>query len=371
MTDFVSEVNKQLERLKALSLGARDIPVTVSNFKSSRLPDADGAAIADIFDVTINISSGSKTWQILFDFDNPSFCPDIILNEDEDNFLPDIASLKSFADWDCSSANALAELVTDLYTAYSSHQRSRLLKYPQLCEQMEQLLSTTQYGSICEVDIQKKGPGTFNDTIKLLIPINVDYSNLPPYVEMKSPGKNGCRLCISYEPPNLTKVTPTLELSLGVQNAFSKVTNLRIPSFSKSPLSVYVNRIHALVENTVNEISESYKRRESFVFSLLSEFNDSILEYDGVTFYESTFLLEIDGFYFILFVILNAKFPTERPTLYLQSIYSMDSSSDIYRATVHGFPYHSQWDDNIMIYHMKKVIADNIEKFQEKSLPNK
>jgi len=228
----------------------------------------------------------------------------------------------------------------------------------------------TQYGSKCEVDILKKGPGTYNDTIKLVIPINVDYGNLPPYItNKKNPGKNGCRLCISFEPPNLSKVTPTLELSPGVQNAFAKVGNLRIPSYGKSTLPMYVQRIHQLVENTVNEISDGYRRRESFTLALISELNGAVLEYDAITFYEMTFLLEINGFYFILFVILNAKFPLERPSLFLQSIYSIDSSSDIFRMSVQGFPYNGDWDDNLMIYHMKKVIFDNIEEFKEKSLP--
>jgi len=369
MGKFASDLNKQIEHLKVLSLGARNIPVSVSNYKYTRSANTDNVSVTNAFDVTVNICSGLKTFQILFDLDNPLFCPDVILDADDDNFLPDIASLKSFSHWNISSSNALRELVTDIYASFSSHQRSVVLNYPQLRDQMKELLADPQYGSVCEVDILKNGPGTYNDTVKMLLPINIDYSNLPPYVKMKSPGKDGCRLCISYEAPNLSKVTPTLELSPGVQNAFSRVINLRIPSYGKSSLLEYVKKIHNLIENTVNEISKAYKRRESFIFHLLSDISDCVLEYDAVTFYEATFLLEINGFYFILFVILSPKFPAERPSLFLQSIYSMDSSSDIFRMSVQGFPYNGQWDNDLMFYHIKKVIFDNIEDFQEKSLP--
>lgn len=364
-------IQQKLDKLEDLSIGARNQPVTISSKRSSRLPSTKTQEVADIFDITLNIGDALKTWHIIFDTDNPSFCPDFIFNdknEDTENFFPDISSLESFQNWNITSENALVDVITDLYNAYCNHQRSRLSDYPQLNKQMKQVVSSTQYGSLCEVDIKKNGPGTYNDTIKIIIPIKVDYSNLPPYMKMKNPGEHGCRLSILYESPNLSKITPTLELSPGIQNAFSHVANLRIPAIGKSSLSVYIDRVHDLVENTVKEICEAYRRREAFMFLLISELEQSILEYDAMNFHDASFLLEINGFYFIFYIILSSKFPSERPTLFLHAVYSMVHSSDIIRTNLQTFSYDSQWEDKLMIYHIKKTIFDNIEEFQEKSL---
>merc|ERR1711962_29590 len=366
MVKFSDQLATQISRLKSLSLGARNVPVDVGNLKQASLCDVKTTSI---FDVTVNICGGLKTFQILFDLEHPTYCPDVVLESDEEDFLPDIASLKSFSEWDITSETALRNVVLDLYTSYLSHQRTVTLNYPQLRDQMKELMSDPVNGSMCEINIVKNGPGTFNDTVKVLVPINVDYTSLPPYVKAKNPGKDGCRLCISFETPNLTKITPSLEISASVQNALSKVTNLRIPSYGKSTILGYVNKVNKLLNNSIEEISSAFRRRQSFIFHILSDIGECVIEFDNVTFYEATFLLEIDGFYFILFVILVPKFPTECPSLFLQSIYSMDASSDIFRVSVQGFPYDAEWSDDVKFSHMKKVIHSNIKEFQEKSLP--
>ena len=364
MVKFSDHLTKQIANLKTLSLGARNVPVAISNIGQTSLPSDTSNSI---FDVTLNICGGLKTFQILFDLEHPTFCPDVIVDSDED-FSPDISSLKGFLEWKITSETALRNLVTDLHTSYLSHQRSVILKYPQFRDQMKELVSDHVNGAMCEVDISKRGPGTYNDTVKILVPMNVDYTLLPPYVKAKKPGKDGCRLCISFETPNLTKITPTLELSAGVQSALSKMANLRIPPYGKSTIIEYVNGVHKLLTNTISEIGTAFKRRESFIYHLLSDIGESIIELDNVAFYEATFLLEIDGFYFILFVILGPKFPTECPSLFLQSIYSMDASADIFRVSLQGFPYHPQWSDELMFANIKKVIHGNIQEFKKKSL---
>jgi len=366
MVKFSEQLSRQISNLKSLSLGARNVPVDIGNFRHASLSDVKSTSI---FDVTVNICGGLKTFQILFDLDHPTYCPDVILESDEDDFLPDIALLKSFSEWDITSETALRNVVSDIYASYLSHQRTATLNYPQLREQMKDLMSDPINGSMCEVSIVKNGPGTYNDTLKVLVPINIDYTSLPPYVKAKNPGKDGCRLCISFETPNLTKITPSLEISAGVQNALSKVTNLRIPSYGKSTILDYVNKVNKLLNNSIEEISSAFRRRESFIFHILSDIGECVIEFDNVTFYEASFLLEIGGFYFILFVILGPKFPTECPSLFLQSIYSMDASSDIFRVSVQGFQYDADWSDDVMFLHMKKVVHDNIQQFQEKSLP--
>ena len=369
MTKFKDLLTKQINNLKLLSLGCRNIPVDIANIKQTSI--CGDAKEASALDVTVNICDRHVTLQIFFDLNHPSCCPDVIVDCSE-GFLPDIAAMESFRDWDVRSETALSDMVGEMYTAYLTYQRENVTEYVQLGDQVKELLNDTHIckGANCEVDIIKNGPGTFNDTVKIIVPLDVDYTKLPPYVKSKSPGAQSCRLCISYESPNLTKVTPTLELSANIQNALSKprCTNLRIPAYGKSSLLEYATQVHQLVDRTIVEVGAAFERRKSLIFHLLSHIGECVLEYDAVTFYEATFLLEVDGFHFILFVILGPKFPVEAPSLFLQSIYSMDASTDIFRVRVRGFSYDPEWTDEVVFGEVEKVLHKNIKDFQEKSL---
>lgn len=63
-------------------------------------------------------------------------------------------------------------LITDLFEAYLKHQRSAILEYPQIKNSLEEIMKTTEFGSRCEIDIHKNGPGVSKPDL-VFIPINV------------------------------------------------------------------------------------------------------------------------------------------------------------------------------------------------------
>ncbi|XP_057316330.1 BRISC and BRCA1-A complex member 2-like [Hydractinia symbiolongicarpus] len=347
-------------KLKNHSLGLRGDVVIVKDVKHSKL----SACSNHIFDVSFLVAGMPQNWQLIFNPEHPLLAPDVIF--DNKSFFPDIQLIEGFTAWNTRSDECLVALITDLFEAYLKHQRSAILEYPQVKNSFEEFMKTTKFGSRCEIDILKNGPGTFNDVIKLMISLDVNFSKLPPYLQPKNVGDNCCCLSFVFEPPNLSTIKPVLELSPAVEIALGGISNLRIPPYGTSTLVSYTKKISDLLENTVSDVIERYERRKSLIILLLSELNGSVIEYDTETFCEASFLLEVEGFHFILIVMLSEQFPHEEPSIALQPIYQM--SNHVHTMSVKDCTHDPHMSSEQILTYIRESVNKSLQEFKKNSL---
>ena len=353
-------IRKMVSDLTKLQLGVTKSAVCARSENSSSNSDY-------CLEISFEVAEKPLSWQLLFSRDEPQFPPDFIFGEEgSDGFIVEPDKLESVIKWNSAQSSSLTSLVFEVYNKFIDYQMSLVSNYPQLNHGWEEFLLETDFAQDCEVIVEKNGPGSFNTVIKLLFDMEVQLDE----VSLFSINSEDCHtyLSISFNPPDLSSVTPELHVSPMLSRLMDGPNNLRIPDYGSSSLKTYVTKVHSLLASTVSAISERLSRRKQLVATLIHEFQGSVLEYDAALFDDLTLLLEDKGFYFIVYLVLTEQYPAEKPEIVLQSIYHVYPASEPYRMVCSDFEYDEDWPCTQVVDTIRNSIINNLEVFKEESL---
>lgn len=344
----------QINDLQASCVGGRRSSVIVKKSRSSFLKKKTQSCENNIFEIIIEIAGLEQTWEIIFDPQQPASIPDVIFGQSGDSFVPDIQLNASVNNWNISTPKCLFTFIQDLFTSYLQHQRERLNDYHQIKDEFRSFVQNLpQLAESTEVHVKKNGPGTYNDTITILVPIDIDISNLPPLL-VNEAMDDCCYLLLTFEPPNLTSVKTSLHFSKGVLSCLGGCDNFRIPVYGATTMCEYIQLIQQLVKNTIQAVSEGFEERRLVIFSLICEFGrSSIVEVDTKMFLDASFLLNDDGFQFLLFVSFPDDYNEGKPKVMIQSIYKICNSEQQQQILLDKIKYPKSMDPDKIVQGIK------------------
>jgi len=356
-------LEEQIKALRKLNVGIQNKPVIVTPVVPSR---TTSLSIDHIYNIKVDSGGGSKSWQIIFDPDHLTHSPDIVFDDENLDFTPSIYSMTSYESWSISNKGSLKNTISEIYQLYVVHQYKRLKEIPKLSLEFQELLSQASLVEDIELSFVKNGPGTYNDTVKFTIPLNIDYADLPPYFSTSNPGPDESALCLSFESPNQSSVKATVQISPAIESAFGGVTNLRIPSYGSSTLLEYVTKIEKLFTATVDNVSKKYRKRKLFLQSFMASMCRSQIEYDNERYFEASFLCSVHNYYFVLYVVLSEQYPMEKPILYIQSIYQFqEKMTDVTKDLISEYPYSPFGSNEENISNIKNHLIEYVKHLKE------
>ncbi|KAJ8935944.1 hypothetical protein NQ314_012566 [Rhamnusium bicolor] len=169
-------------------------------------------------------------------------------------------------------------------------------------------------------------------TIQFLISLKVDCTSLPEYIQ---PVENDHT--IWYNP-----LSPRLEQVLGNSR------NMVLPEYKKDMILVdYVALVLKMIDNRIGIVADHFKMKKIYIMSLTAVRNRDIIEYDTETYNKAVFMYNVNDYYCLVTVNIGVKFPQEKPSVQLSSIYCQEGKQCT--ETLDKYPYNPTHrpDDNI------------------------
>ncbi|XP_047131994.1 BRISC and BRCA1-A complex member 2 isoform X3 [Hydra vulgaris] len=308
----------------------------------------------NVFDISFSFASSAICWQVIYNKDHLDLAPDIIVDE---SFDPEIKDLNSFKNWS-NHDDSLYKMIKELHNLFLIHQQKLLTKYESLYSELQEFISNSKVA--CEVSLIKDESG--NDVVMVLIPLKIDSTILPEYIKMENNINCGC-LFLEYSSENLSVVKPSLKLLKSIESALSGVENLRIPSYVGATLLSYFENINELLTSSIKFVGLRFKKRKDLIVEMLSNWLGCVIEYDNRRFFDASFLISINDFYFVFKVILSEHYPLEQPILVMQSIYNIQSKN-VHTFFLADLNFNPQMEENEILENIKKCMVDNIEAFK-------
>lgn len=355
-----------VDDLKQLRVGVMGQPLIVDEFRSGTLKQIEEF---DRFRLSFKIADFLISWEVIFDRNRPLFPPDVIFGPNDDEFSLSLQELKGYYDWDPASKSSLSDMLQSVIKEYSKFRRNSIATFPGINDEWNSLCEVTNYGSTCEVCCATNGPGTYNATVSFMFELTLDISELPLYLIKANVGGGKAILHITFQAPNLTKVTPRLYLSPIIEHAIGGSAVLRLPPYGSSDLKSYIEKVEILLLNTVKNVSERFTKRKELIATFLAEFHGSVIEYDAEGFNEISFLLNHAGIFVVLYVILGEKFPATPPTLVVQSTYHMAAKGP-FRQTYKDYRYSPRWESKMIVESIREYLESVILDFKQDSFQN-
>ncbi|XP_005106824.1 BRISC and BRCA1-A complex member 2 [Aplysia californica] len=320
----------------------------------------------DRFKLRIPYANQVLTWEIIFDVTNVKEPPDIIFDADDDNFHPPMERINSLVCWDWRNKESLAALISELLELYKEYQLERVGQNKTLQRHFTSLMSQNVEAMQIIVNRAERGLGTVNVVAKL----DVDFSELPPYLIQENPGVDMAALHVCFPYPESTNIQSQLYLSPAVENAFGGSGSLRIPVFQPGILlGEYFLNMKQLLKKQIKVISEGLEKRKDYIAAFLAHFGRSVLEYDAQHFSKIVLLLEWNDFFFTFTAELPLYFPVEHPTFILKSVYHYQNRQPYFERYT-DFPYSPRWSGMEMARRASAFILDQIRSFQRASVNN-
>lgn len=317
---------------------------------------------------TLNIPYAGKNlqWEVLFNDEDPTLAPDFdIIN---DTFLTDPAidtiskHLPTLTNWDVKNSKCLVNVVREMLVLYKRYQLEKLKNEPKFMGIQEEYKRIKDELKLTDDDIELF---VENNMLNILLSLRLDFSNLPVYIQesyfgddvlLLNPGSDTATLKISF----LTnRVTSYLQLSPRLEKVFGDYTTLHIPPYKRNDDMVeYIQLIYQMIDDKITQINEHFKLKEEYFSILLSLHGLKVLEYDNISFNAGWFLCELDNFYFIVHISIGNKFPQEKPSLILRSIYNKKANGEPHSLKVNNYPYSPQFKLEEMVNKMMKHVQD-------------
>ncbi|KAI4459088.1 brisc and brca1-a complex member 2 [Holotrichia oblita] len=343
------------------------------NLPPSKLDFDYNTDMGNTFTLNIPYAGRHLQWEVIFNDEDPTFAPDFdILN---DTFLTDPTidtiskHLPSLANWDVKNSKCLVNVIREMIVLYKKEQLERLRNEPKYLDILEGYDRIKDKLKLSDDHIEMF---VENNQLNIMILLKLDFSNLPVYIQetyfgdsalLLNPGVDMALLKISFLK---NRITSYLQVSPRLEKVFSDYMMLHIPPYTKNDdLVQYIQLIYHLVEEKINQINEQFKLKEEFFSILLSLHGLKVLEYDNTQFSKGLFLFEIEGFSFIVHILIGNKFPQEKPTLILKSIYMKNASGEPHSLKTKEYPYNSQLKPEEMVNRMMKYIEEIAPKFKD------
>ncbi|CAL1540963.1 unnamed protein product [Lymnaea stagnalis] len=317
----------------------------------------------DRFKLNIPYAQQQLTWEIIFDSANWKEPPDFIFDAEDDDFFPPMEQINSLICWDWKNKESLAAAVTELLELYKDYQLERASTNSTLQRHLRSLLAENPKELQIVINRTEHNFGTVNVLMKL----EVNFSNLPPYLQEGNPGKGTAVLYVWFPNPESSSVKSQLYLSPTVESAFGGSSKLHIPVFQQGILlGEYFALINQLLAKQVSLISDCFQKKQKFTSGLLAYFVKSVIEYDVN---KIVLLLEWNDFFFTFTVELPQYFPTEPPVYIFKSVYHNQNKKP-YTERHTEFPYSPRWSGVEMAKRTSAFIWENIKNFQTASVNN-
>ncbi|XP_065660599.1 BRISC and BRCA1-A complex member 2 isoform X8 [Hydra vulgaris] len=332
----------QINQLKKLVLGVQNDSVQILMDRVMQVENDE-----NVFDISFSFASSAICWQVIYNKDHLDLAPDIIVDE---SFDPEIKELNSFKNWS-NHDDSLYKMIKELHNLFLIHQQNLLTKYESLYSELQEFISNSKVA--CE---------SGNDVVMVLIPIKIDSTILPEYIRVENNINCGC-LFLEYSSENLSAVKPSLKLLKSIESALSGVENLRIPSYAGATLLSYFENINELLTSSIKFVGLRFKKRKELIVEMLSNWSGCLIEYDNRRFFDASFLISINDFYFVFKVVLSVHYPLEQPILVMQSIYNIQSKS-VHTFSLTDLSFCPQMETNDILENIKKCMVDNIEAFK-------
>ncbi|KAK9737372.1 Brain and reproductive organ-expressed protein (BRE) [Popillia japonica] len=336
------------------------------NLPPSKLDFGYNTNMGNTFILNIPYAGKNLQWEVIFNDEDPTFAPDFdILN---DTFLSDPAidtiskHLPSLLNWDVKNSKCLVNVIQEMIALYKREQIERLRNEPKYVDIQEGYDRLKEELKLSDDHIEMF---VENNQLNIMISLKLDYSNLPIYIQesyfggnalLLNPGVDMALLKISFFK---NRITSCLQLSPRLEKVFGDYMSLHIPPYTKNDdLVQYIQLIYHLVEEKVNQINENFKLKEEFFSILLSLHGLKVLEYDNIQLNKGLFLFEIESFSFIVLILIGNKFPQEKPTLILKSMYMKNTNGEPHSLKVMDYPYTAQLKPEEMVNRIMKYIEE-------------
>lgn len=365
MNSIYQPLRAAVDDLRTIRIGLKQNKLTIEGLKSGSSQANDDC---ERFKLCFPVAGNITTWELVFDKKTPIMPPDVIFGTEDEDFFPDLNDLEGYVHWDSTCSSCLSKLLTELIKEYSMYHRDTVCSLPKFKQQWIQLCQSTNFTKNCEVHFVKNPPGTYNSIATFLFQLPLDLKDLPTYLIKDNPGDDTAALQLTFQSPDMSKVTQRLFISARVENALGGQAALRLPSYGASDyLKSYIENINTFLASKINGIRDRYIKRKEVVACLIAEFHGSVIEYNVEKFNEITLLLSHNNFFFVLFVILDERFPDHPPTLIIQSVYHTLPKGP-YRQTHREFLYSPRWEANKIVISIREYLAASIMDFKRESI---
>ncbi|CAG9817956.1 unnamed protein product [Phaedon cochleariae] len=377
LSNFPSCLRKNIEELCLRSkIGLSSI--TLNDITIPKISCAAQYGILDNFHFILKVPYAGKKmkWEVIFDPEDFFFTPDFLFNDDEflenpqyDYLMDNVPSLNN---WDLKNPQALAKVLNEFLGLYKKLQVEKLRTeniYSRYWEEYEAL--TTKESGIGPEQIEVQ----VGNNIDFLVSLPVDCSALPPYAqpvifrnsphnEGYNPGFDFAHLKITILELDGARTNASLQLSPRLMQVLGPSKNINLPSFQNMALVTYVDSVSKMIETRIAAVVDHYVKKKVYIVNMAAMCSKSIIEYDAENFNKAVFLYDDDDdeYNCLVTVSIGAKFPQEKPTVQLSSIYCQDSK--FCNETIDKYPYKPSHKPEVNIEHLLEYLGDVVKKFK-------
>ncbi|XP_074644163.1 BRISC and BRCA1-A complex member 2-like [Tubulanus polymorphus] len=371
MKDMASVIHDQLAPcVKTLEkcgfIGVMKENPRILEIKSST-PTLTDYSCGDRFKIAVPYAKQLIAWEILFNCCCPNKPPDIIFGPDDRNFHLDLHECQSLLSYDSSDRFALRKFVVDVLKQYKEYHLSLARQSAHIRTEYTTLLDSGFKQEDIEIHVQQKKERFGN--VNILVKLEIDLENIPPYLIRENPGENTAVLLITYQTPDSYKPSSQLFLSPRLQNILGSANSMKIPIIqSRTHLIEYISQLITLLKNKVNQVISYHEKRVEYVSAFLAHYERSVIEYDAEKYTSISFLFEWNDFFFIIHIEIALNFPLVKPTLTFQSVYHESNQQKPFSVTIEHYPYSPRWSGIEMAERLRSYILEYIAEFQKTSI---
>ncbi|XP_057658927.1 BRISC and BRCA1-A complex member 2-like [Diorhabda carinulata] len=377
LSNFPICLRKTVEELCLRSkISFRSIDLTDITINSIRSNNRDAL---DNFHFILNVPYAGKNlkWEIIFDPENFDFAPDFDFNDDEFLSYFDIDTITdnvpSWKNWNLKNPNALSQVLSEFLCLYKQHQVRKLHLeniYSRYSDEYKVLIDDKN--GIDEENIEVIVDG---GSIHFLIRINVDCSSLPEYVQpiiykgnnlsehtLYNQGDDFAHLKVSVSKLDGSRSNYSIQLSPRLEQV---IGNFKL-SFADVPkdgtLTELVSRVSKTLESHLEQIVDHHKMKKIYITHLAAVCFENIIEYDSQYFSKAAFLQNVDDYNCLVTITIGTKFPLEKPSVSLSSIYCSEAKSC--SKLLDTYPYNPEFKPEVNIEYLLEYLQDVIQDFQ-------
>ncbi|XP_031833265.1 BRISC and BRCA1-A complex member 2 [Nomia melanderi] len=359
-----------IEPLLKRTLEANKLGVCCGTIQIESVSSSCDKVKGDRFKLSIPYARQTLTWNVFFDSQCPEMGPDFIFNDD--TFLMDVnidtlsTAVPSLAKWNIHDKDALLNVLMELLSCYKQHQIQLLQKQDRLKLEYSMLMGSSEIAPE-DVEVMLLPFGSKPTEAKFLISLSIDVSQLQnSSFELEN---DIVMLLVTFCGPNWNRIIPQLYFSKSLEQILGGTSALHLPHYPADKcLTDYILEIKMYIAEKIKPLVQSLEKRRLFVTTVLALQPGSLIEFDATDYRYITLLLERQDFSYMLHFRLSSAFPTEKPTVVMQSIYHMTRLRFPYEEKVENFDYSNQWAPAEMIEEILLSVNRMVEKFKDNSI---
>ncbi|KAL0275155.1 UNVERIFIED_CONTAM: hypothetical protein PYX00_003105 [Menopon gallinae] len=316
--------------------GLQGAHAEIRNVESGSIITKREKNIGDRFLLIITYCATKLMWQVLMCPHDLTEPPDFIM---QDDFLANVdvrvieSQVPSLAHWQPTDPKCLLNVVLELLQLYKQYQGDLLTLNQQsrLCFEYRAL-------SCCLADPMEDLEICvhYQSRVSFLTHLKIDFSKLPTPVP-----KQKYLILLLIELGENTKNTVSLIKQAELDGVFG---NIDLPELKADMILVeYIHLLQNYLQNRVDDVAERLNQRKTLYSLLYQAFEPSILNGDNIMFHSISFLLEVEGFYYVTLIEIPENFPKEQPKITISSMRKHKPGQEIF-VGLKSYNYSSEWN---------------------------